>query len=219
MVDPLAGDNVPTAAHRTNIYDVARLAGVSHMTVSRVINGSGAVSEATRARVLEVITQTSWARSSIARALATKRGMRIGVVVDGAGEFGPSSTLRALEAAARREGYLISVFTVTQGSREEIDNGVDELVGDAVDALCVIAPRRSSLEGLEGRSRGLPTLVIGSGKYRRSPAVAVSQRKAGHRPPDLTRTYQDRAPGGASGLVSCASARARLAGADSAARP
>lgn len=65
---------------RASIYDVAKLAGVSHMTVSPVLNGHPNIRESTRKRVLEAIEETNFTRSSIARALATQRAMRIGVL-------------------------------------------------------------------------------------------------------------------------------------------
>lgn len=145
---------------RPSIYDVARLAGVSHMTVSRVLNDHPNIRESTRERVLRAIEETNYTRSSIARALATRRAMRIGVLVDSPVQWGPNSTLRAFEAAARDAGYAISAFSISDDGDSQIDAGVGELVTQGVDALCVIAPRASSLAVLHKQSTGLPTLLI-----------------------------------------------------------
>ena len=104
-------------ASKPNIYDVAKHAGVSHMTVSRVLNDHPNIRDSTRQRVLRAIEEMNYTRSSIARALATKRAMRIGVIVDSAVQYGPNSTLRALEHAARAAGYAISSYSISMTTR------------------------------------------------------------------------------------------------------
>lgn len=161
---------------RPSIYDVAKHAGVSHMTVSRVLNDHPNIRDSTRQRVLKVIEEMNYTRSSIARALATRRAMRIGVLVDGPVQFGPNSTLRALEAAARDVGYAISAFSIDDDDDAQLDAGVVELVTQGVDALCVIAPRASSLELLRQKSTGLPTIVIKAESDDVWHTAAVDQR-------------------------------------------
>ncbi len=160
---------------RPSIYDVAERAGVSHMTVSRVLNGHPNIRESTRKRVLAAIEELSYTRSSIARALATNRAMRIGVLVDSPVQYGPNSTLRALEGAARAAGYAISSFSLSQDEATGIDAGVIELVTQGVDALCVIAPRLSSLDLLRKQATGLPTLVIKAEPDAEMHTAAVDQ--------------------------------------------
>ncbi|MHC2999619.1 LacI family DNA-binding transcriptional regulator [Microbacterium sp. HJ5] len=161
---------------RPSIYDVAKQAGVSHMTVSRVLNGHPNIRESTRERVLQAIDEMNYTRSSIARALATRRAMRIGVLVDSPVQWGPNSTLRAIESAARDAGYAISAFSVSDDEESQIDTGVVELVTQGVDALCVIAPRASSLDMLRQQSTGLPTLVIKAEPDAEMHTAAVDQR-------------------------------------------
>lgn len=84
--------------------DVARLAGVSHQTVSRVLGDHPNVRDETRARVLRVIKETGYRRNSSARALVTRRTRTLGVVASDTTLYGPASTLFALEEAARAEG-------------------------------------------------------------------------------------------------------------------
>lgn len=161
---------------RPSIYDVAKHAGVSHMTVSRVLNGHPNIRESTRERVLQAIEEMNYTRSSIARALATRRAMRIGVLVDGPVQYGPNSTLRALESAARNVGYAISAFSISDDEDSQIDAGVVELVTQGVDALCVIAPRASSLDLLRQQATGLPTIVVKAEQDDAWHTVAVDQR-------------------------------------------
>ncbi|MBD3940459.1 LacI family DNA-binding transcriptional regulator [Microbacterium sp. NEAU-LLC] len=161
---------------RPSIYDVAKRAGVSHMTVSRVLNGHPNIRASTRERVLQAIEEMNYTRSSIARALATRRAMRIGVLVDSPVQYGPNSTLRALESAARNVGYAISAFSISDEEDSQIDVGVVELVTHGVDALCVIAPRASSLDLLRKQTTGLPTIVVKAEQDAAWHTVAVDQR-------------------------------------------
>lgn len=161
---------------RPSIYDVAKHAGVSHMTVSRVLNDHPNIRESTRDRVLQAIDEMNYTRSSIARALATRRAMRIGVLVDSPVQYGPNSTLRALENAAREVGYAISAFSISDDDESQIDTGVVELVTQGVDALCVIAPRASSLDMLRQQTTGLPTIVIKAEPDSTWHTTAVDQR-------------------------------------------
>lgn len=163
-------------ARKPSIYDVADRAGVSHMTVSRVLNGHPNIRESTRERVMNAINELSYTRSSIARALATNRTMRIGAIIDNPGYFGPGSTLRAVETAARENGYAVSAFTVGEGEARRIDAGVVELIAQGVDALCVIAPRASSLDLLRQQSVTVPTLVVKEEPDDQMHTASVDQR-------------------------------------------
>ncbi len=74
MIQQPDGSKAPTMA------DVARVAGVSHQTVSRVLSGHPNVSARTRAAVTEVVEQLGYRRNSAARALATRRTHTLGVI-------------------------------------------------------------------------------------------------------------------------------------------
>ena len=80
--------------------DVAKLAGVSHQTVSRVINDSPHVRSNTRARVEDAMRKLGYRPNSVARALVTGRSQTLGVVSFDTTLFGPASTLFGIERAA-----------------------------------------------------------------------------------------------------------------------
>ena len=65
----------------TTIYDVARVAGVSMATVSRVVNGNANVKEKTRQKVLDAIEELDYRPNAVARGLASKRTTTVGVVL------------------------------------------------------------------------------------------------------------------------------------------
>ena len=107
-----------------------------------------------------MIEQVNYRPNGAARALVTRRTHRIGVIVDSPIEYGPNSTLRSIEHAARSRGY--SVMSVTAGSdgTSEPDAAYEQLLLQGVDAMCVIAPRSSSLDMLRAALTGIPTLVV-----------------------------------------------------------
>jgi len=83
------------------MMDVARLAGVSHQTVSRVINDHPNVSEATRQRVLAAIVELGFRPNRAARSLVTGRTEVVGVVTQRSTLFGPASVLESQRAVVR----------------------------------------------------------------------------------------------------------------------
>lgn len=166
-----------TGWRRASIYDVAREAGVSHMTVSRVLNDHPNIRASTKKRVLDAIRVTNYTPSSIARALAMQRAMRIGVIVDSPVQYGPNSTLRALENAAREHGYLVSSVSFSSNDDEDhVENGIVELVTQGIDGICVIAPRLSSLDTVRRKAPGLPTVVVQPEPIEGIHTVSVDQR-------------------------------------------
>lgn len=166
-----------TSADKPNIRQVAQLAGVSHMTVSRVLNDYPYIKEATRRRVLEVIEELDYRPNMAARALATQRSQRIGVLVESAVEFGPTSTLRAVESAARLAGYSVSAIALRGGDEITPQEAVDNLTTQGIDALCVVAPRSSSIAALRKISIGVPVLVVKPDKDPTFLAVSVDQQE------------------------------------------
>lgn len=156
--------------------EVAALAGVSHQTVSRVINGHPSIRPTTRDRVLQVIEEVKYRPNSAARALATRRSSRIGVVVDSAIKFGPNATLRAVEESAREAGYSVSSVTVAEDRALSAKSAVDHLLSQGIDALCIIAPRSSSVDLLRARAQGLPTLAVTSSRDLTMLTASVDQR-------------------------------------------
>jgi LacI family transcriptional regulator len=104
---------------RTTISDVAKEAGVSTMTVSRVLNGRGEISQETRERVQQVIDNLGYRPSSVARNLKTQRTHTIGLIVpDITNPFFPE-VVRGAEDQASEEGFAIILCnTIRNGDRE-----------------------------------------------------------------------------------------------------
>ena len=127
---------------RPSMVEVARLAGVSHQTVSRVINKSKDVSEPTRLKVEAAIRQLGYRPSNSARALASSHSRTIGLVAGGVSLYGPVSTITAIETVARSHGLFMSVMMVDEATCTQ--QGFQELCGtfleQNVDAFIFITP-------------------------------------------------------------------------------
>ncbi|WP_244302533.1 LacI family DNA-binding transcriptional regulator, partial [Microbispora triticiradicis] len=127
--------------------DVAELAGVSAMTVSRVLNAPEKVRPETRERVLAAVRELDYRPNSAARMLVTGRSGVLGVVCFDTTLYGPASTLFGVEQAARDSDYLVSIASLPVLDRRWIGRGVDRLRSQSVDGVIVVAPHESAAEG------------------------------------------------------------------------
>jgi DNA-binding LacI/PurR family transcriptional regulator len=120
--------------------DVARRAGVSQKTVSRVVNGEPHVADAIRAKVQAAIKEMGFRPNAAARALVTRRNQRIGMVTMSTSLYGPVSILEGVDSALRGSGYYLSVAR-TQGNRAaDLQAAIDELVTQDIAGLVLSEP-------------------------------------------------------------------------------
>jgi LacI family transcriptional regulator len=106
---------------RTTIADVARRAGVSMMTVSRVVNDKDGVSPATRQRVRLIITELGYRPSGIARGLATQRTGTLGLVVPDVANPFFSDVVRGAEQVAYQQGFSLLLCNTEEDPQRELD--------------------------------------------------------------------------------------------------
>jgi DNA-binding LacI/PurR family transcriptional regulator len=155
--------------------DVARRAGVSHQTVSRVLNGHVNVKESTRARVLAAIDELAYRPNSTARALVTRRSRILGVIAFDTTLYGPASTLFGIEQAAREAGYFISIVSLKAITDRSVGEAVGHLAEQSVDGLVVIAPQRQAVAALASVPPELPIVAVEGGEAPNLPVVCVDQ--------------------------------------------
>lgn len=163
-----------------SIADVASFAGVSHQTVSRVLNMHASVSELTRARVLAAIDQLGYRPNTAARALASGRSKTLGVVALDTTLYGPTSTLSGLQQAAQLHGYFVSVMAVHSIDRQSVREAVRRLTSQAVEGLAVIAPFTSAADALAYLPTGTPVVAV-EGDPAADVAVVTVDQVAGAR--------------------------------------
>ena len=155
--------------------DVAKLAGVSHQTVSRVINGSEHVLPETRERVEAAMRHLDYRPSSVARALVTGRSRTLGVVSFDTTLYGPASTLVGIERAAHDEGYFTSNVSLESLHRTSVLSAVERLRGQGVDGILIIAPQEAAAEAVLHVPDDLPVVAVEAGPDEAVPVVAVDQ--------------------------------------------
>jgi DNA-binding LacI/PurR family transcriptional regulator len=159
--------------------DVALLAGVSHQTVSRVINDSDHVRPATRERVLNAMAQLDYRPNSVARALVTGRSKRLGVISFDTTLHGPASTLFAIEQAAHDAGYFISIVSLKALNRPSVVEAVERLRLQGVDGVLVIAPQEGAVLALVRAPAGVPLVAVVAGPSDGGIPVAASDQLGG----------------------------------------
>ncbi len=160
---------------RANIFDVARLAGVSHQTVSRVINNMTNVRPATRARVEQAIAQLQYSPSPAARALVTRRTRTIGLVTPGISDYGPTSIAMAFNFAARAARYNVDTVSTPPDDPKATRAVIDGLLRQRVDAIVLVVVDVGVLELVRGLDLSIPVVVAASTARRSSLIVSIDQ--------------------------------------------
>jgi DNA-binding LacI/PurR family transcriptional regulator len=176
-------DEQPRAA--TTIFDVARLAGVSHQTVSRVLNDLPNVRAATRERVEQAIRQLNYVPSQAARALVTRRSRTIGLVATGLPDFGPSSIVLSFNRSARAAGYAVIASHPADVEGSTLRSAAEMLIRQSVEAIVLLAAELGVLDAFDGWELGVPLVAIASEARGRGIRVSLDQyggarRAVGH---------------------------------------
>jgi len=160
------------------IRDVARLAGVSRGTVSRVLNNQPRVDPETRVRVLQAIADLDFSPSALARGLSIGRTHSIGVVVPFITRPSVVERLRGIEGALSTTDYDLVVFNVETPQRR--DSVIRDLTrGERVDGMLLVGlePDEAMVEAIQ-RSR-LPTVLVDAHDARFSRVVIDDVAGAG----------------------------------------
>ncbi len=145
------------------MVDVAREAGVSHVTVSRVLNEHPSVRPETRARVEAAIEKLGYRPNIVARALKSRHSSTIGVVLAGVELYELPRILRGVQSAAQRAGYWVNLASWQGGTTKDLTETLRRLTDQAVEAIAVIADRPMVADALADIVTGLPMTVIMSG--------------------------------------------------------
>jgi DNA-binding LacI/PurR family transcriptional regulator len=172
------------SAREPAMTDVARLAGVSHQTVSRVLNDHPNVREQTRLRVRAAIAELGYRPNRAARTLVTGRSQVIGVVAQASTLYGPASLLSAFEEAAGATGFAVSVGSVRSLDHRSIAAEVERHLDQRVAGIVLLAPVVSANEALADLPAGVPLVTVDGDPTRSTALVTVDQEAGGY---DATR--------------------------------
>ena len=158
-----------------SIRDVARLAGVSHQTVSRVLNNHPSIRPETKQRVLDVMAELQYKPNRAARALVTSRSRTIGILSASSTQYGPASSIAAIEAAARASGYWVSTANIESSDAASIADGLAHLAAQGIEGLVVIAPQARVFDTLARLSIDVPYVTLQSTGQETVRTLSVDQ--------------------------------------------
>ena len=172
----------PVPVVRATLTDVARAAGVSRQTASRVARGGENVNKRTAARVRRVIKALGYRPDPIARALSTGRGLSVGLLThqltDRQLGLGAISIMIGVEQAATELGLGVSVATFATFDRATVQDGIDRLARAGCDGVIFMAPWVSAAKTLRSLDTTLPLVSTSEVPDYDGPAVHVDAVKA-----------------------------------------
>jgi len=165
----------PVRRRDPSLEDVARAAGVSGQTVSRVANAKGYVGAATRAKVEAAMASLGYRPNSAARALRSGRFRAIGVIMFTLAPYGNHRTLDAIAVRAAQAGYALTLIPVDPGNLSTVSGAFHRLAEHAVDGIIILI-EALQLDGSEIEiPPGLPIVVIDSNQRFSHPFVDNDQ--------------------------------------------
>jgi DNA-binding LacI/PurR family transcriptional regulator len=174
---PRGGSGVPGGRRRQRVSmaDVAKLAGVSSQTVSRVANGHAGVISSTREQVLAAMRQLGYRPNSAARALRYGQFNTIGVILFNLSTTGNSRTVEAVATHAAAEGYAITLIPIDVPTQDNVLGAFTRMGELAVDAVIVIMESHLLDTGTVQLPPGVHVVVVDSDAGDRYSVVDTDQ--------------------------------------------
>ncbi|HEX8146107.1 MAG TPA: LacI family DNA-binding transcriptional regulator [Pyrinomonadaceae bacterium] len=173
--------STPKKRHAT-LADIAASAGVTPMTVSRVVNGNGYVSAETREKVLSAVSALNYRRNGLARGLKRQRTDTIGLVLGDIANPFAAELARAVREVMSARGYNVFICVSEHSAREDIA-AFESLADHRVDGV-IVATRANKLgndrlsEMIEG---GIPVVLIGRDfRHPNADLIAADNLRGGY---------------------------------------
>jgi DNA-binding LacI/PurR family transcriptional regulator len=165
----------PQRRREPSMEDVAREAGVSGQTVSRVVNARGYVGAATWERVETAMQRLGYRPNSAARALRSGRFRTIGVVMFSFSSYGNQRTLDAIAVRAAELGYALTLIPVASSARETVAGAFRRLEEHAVDGIIIVIEAHQLDEADIEIPDALPVVFVDSNRSTEHPFVDTDQ--------------------------------------------
>lgn len=140
--------------------DVAQLAGVSTMTVSRVLNESASVLEETRQRVFSAVDRLGYRRNELARSLRERRSRQIGILVPNLFDPFFAISAQAINRVARGHGYSVSIATTEESPELEYEEASRMLRRSVEGLLAIPVDVKGTSRLLAPEIQALPIVTI-----------------------------------------------------------
>ncbi|MGO4595110.1 LacI family DNA-binding transcriptional regulator [Leifsonia sp. 2TAF2] len=160
------------------ISDVARRAGVSVPTVSRVLNGAAYVSDEKRSRVMQAIQELDFRPSAAARALVARQPKLIAVIAGNTSRYGYAETIRGIEERARAAGYTVTITVVESADDETIDTAVSLVLEQPIAGLVVLKFDPPGVAALHRLPKSIPTVSISGVRESGVPQAVLAEADA-----------------------------------------
>lgn len=154
------------------IYDVANLAGVSHQTVTRYLQGFEGMRPHTKERVKSALEELDYRPNPAARMLRASRVNRIGALAHRLQESGPSRVLAGVAAQARRRGYTLDIATVDSDS-DSIEDALSVVLEHRLAGLILAGVSQTVIDAVASRNIGMPW-IADTGAIPSDQAVTVN---------------------------------------------
>jgi LacI family transcriptional regulator len=162
----------------TTIYDVAREAGVSMATVSRVVNGNPNVKPSTRKKVLEAIERLGYRPNAVARGLASKKTTTVGVIIPDISSIFFAELARGIEDIATMYKYNIILCNSDQNKEKEI-HLLNTLLGKQVDGIVFMGGKITDEHVEEFKRSPVPIVLAATVDTKKEiPSVNIDYEKA-----------------------------------------
>lgn len=163
------------------LADVARAAGVSVPTVSRVLNGSKYVAPELARRVQSAVADLGYRPNGAARSMRSGKRTLVSVVAGATANYGYARTLEGIETAAQRAGMSVSITVVESADDEHVQRAVDLALSQPTAGAIVLEFDRAGINATKALPEGLPVVVAGGGSRRTGgvPAALIDERAAG----------------------------------------
>ena len=167
--------NSTPARREPSINDVARAAGVSAQTVSRVATGKDVVRAETRERVIEAMQELGYRPNGAARALKSGRFRNIGVIMFSLSTYGNMRTLEAIASEATTAGYSLTLIPLDAATQSSVSGAFARLSEQAVDGIIILIEAHRLNESDVELPTGMPVVVLDSSAHYDLPVVDTDQ--------------------------------------------
>ena len=157
------------------ISDVARLAGVSVPTVSRVLTGAAQVRADKRGRVLSAIEALNYRPSAAARALASRKSKTIAIVAGNTSRYGYAATIAGLEEEARADDYTVTITVVESASPDDVDRAISLVLAQGPAGVVVLKFDPPGVAVLGKLPPDLPVVAISGVRSRTLPQAVLDE--------------------------------------------
>jgi LacI family transcriptional regulator len=159
------------------IYDVARLAGVSHQTVSRLLKGDPGIKPANRERVLKALDDLHYRPNLTARSLATSRSHRVAALTQEITQVGPGKVAQGASEEARAHGYVLDIITLDVDDRANVEEAIKLVNQYDVAGILALASTDELRDAFDSARFQVP-VVIPSGMVAADPSVPDLRSRA-----------------------------------------